>query len=270
MRSVQKRLTFDMKELGSRDRGMGEMTLEMPFKEKKEPVRRADLHQRTSTRLRKGERIEDPSEQSEPESSFASSEQRSEGAQTPQYVGGNPQYFRKNANTASGSLSASQPARESMETAPQHESEFENVHLIDFKMHKWRNMKWTRDRERMLGEADTPIEQSKRLIGRTDAYEFTEEGLILVRDDFGAHIFYDVAFDDMLELEEELVRVGTHYLQKREVVADPEAYEGLVPLTDRLAMLEDLVIKEAEFQYAKIELVECFCEVYEHTCDALE
>lgn len=50
-----------------------------------------------------------------------------------------------------------------------------------------------------------------------DKYHFTNDKVLHVVDDFRVNVLYDVALDDMKMLEEELVRIGTHYITEHEV-----------------------------------------------------
>ena len=84
---------------------------------------------------------------------------------------------------------------------------------------------------------DTPVRGTNPARGRHD-YHFNEGGLVKVRDrstpcllaprrggspphvtlrnprDADVEIMYDAAFDDMKLLEDELMRIGTHYIAK--------------------------------------------------------
>lgn len=63
---------------------------------------------------------------------------------------------------------------------------------------------------------------------------------------------HDCALQDMKSLENELVKVGSFYLHKSEVLIDPSnrdanSGERPLPCRDRLELLNDLLTKEAEF-----------------------
>jgi hypothetical protein len=65
-------------------------------------------------------------------------------------------------------------------------------------------------------------ERSVKLMGRIDTIEINEEiQEVYVKDDFGIYILYDCVFQDMKGLEEELIRVGSYYINKSEVLLDP-------------------------------------------------
>eukprot|EP00698_Gefionella_okellyi_P023644 TRINITY_DN8133_c0_g1_i2.p1 TRINITY_DN8133_c0_g1~~TRINITY_DN8133_c0_g1_i2.p1 ORF type:complete len:2292 (-),score=619.73 TRINITY_DN8133_c0_g1_i2:5038-11871(-) len=96
---------------------------------------------------------------------------------------------------------------------------------------------------------------------RDDVYDFTEKG-IRVRDSFGVYIVYNAALDDMKQLEDEILRLGTHYINKIEqrTGGDKEA-------PDRVQMLVDAFESEMLYQEAKRKVVDCYLESYEHVCD---
>jgi len=45
---------------------------------------------------------------------------------------------------------------------------------------------------------------------------FIYEELTLIKDDFGNNVLYDAALSDMIDLECELVRIGSYYILKNE------------------------------------------------------
>ena len=125
------------------------------------------------------------------------------------------------------------------------------------------------EKARIRGDASYH-DESRKLLGRADKITFdlaNEE--IFVRDDFGITVLYDGALADMQELEEELLRVGSLFINKQEVLTDAEG-EELTPPLDRLAIVEDLVTCEFAYQFAKARLILTFMECYEHIVDPLE
>lgn len=74
-------------------------------------------------------------------------------------------------------------------------------------------------------------------------------------------------------LEQELVRIGSFYINRSEVLQDPtdcktsSTSNRPYPVKDRLEVLDDLLSLEAEFQFKKVKLVQCYMECYEHICD---
>lgn len=69
----------------------------------------------------------------------------------------------------------------------------------------------------MIEEKLSKDTRVKQLGGRMDKYHFTNDKVLHVVDDFRVNVLYDVALDDMKMLEEELVRIGTHYITEHEV-----------------------------------------------------
>lgn len=52
---------------------------------------------------------------------------------------------------------------------------------------------------------------------RIDGFHINEETKeIFVIDDYGMYIMYDCALDDMANLDEELLKIGTYYIKKNE------------------------------------------------------
>lgn len=43
-----------------------------------------------------------------------------------------------------------------------------------------------------------------------------------------------------------------------------------LPEKDRLELINDLLIKEADFQFQKVKLIQVYMECYEHVTDPLE
>ena len=69
-------------------------------------------------------------------------------------------------------------------------------------------------------------EQAKSYINRIDTYKIDEElREIFVVDDFGINIMYDCSIQDMVVFEEQLLQVGTHFIQKNEQDFDFEKFE---------------------------------------------
>ena len=113
-----------------------------------------------------------------------------------------------------------------------------------------------------------------KLMGRIDFVEINEAlKEVYVKDDFGIYIIYDCVLQDMKFIENELAKVGSYYLHKSEALVDPEKQEQGVrayPFKDRLELLDDILKKESDFQFAKVKLIQVYVECYEHVCDPLE
>jgi len=87
-----------------------------------------------------------------------------------------------------------------------------------------------------------------------DEHRFDEAAKeVLVADDYGMLVMYDASLDDMLALDEELLKIGTYYTRKCEDEFDFKALE--FPFVDRFDVLKDLLESEFEFQFAKAKVV---------------
>jgi hypothetical protein len=65
-----------------------------------------------------------------------------------------------------------------------------------------------------------------------DRFSFDETSQELyVIDDFGMHILFDCALDDLLHLDEELLKLGTFFIKKNEAELDLRSHA--FPLVDR-------------------------------------
>lgn len=45
---------------------------------------------------------------------------------------------------------------------------------------------------------------------------------VYVKDDFGIYIMYDCVLQDMKFMEDELIKLGSYYINKSEVLIDPK------------------------------------------------
>jgi len=89
-------------------------------------------------------------------------------------------------------------------------------------------------------------------------------------DEHGIKVVYEEALNDMLQLEEEMMKIGSYYLNKAEMLHHSSASEQPSTMLDRGEVALHLLQGELELQLTKIELVEILLEVYEHSCDPLE
>ena len=64
-------------------------------------------------------------------------------------------------------------------------------------------------------------------------------------DDLGISIMYDSALHDMQEMENYLLKLGTHYIKKNESDFDFEKFE--FPFIDRIEVLHDLLDNEVDY-----------------------
>lgn len=92
-----------------------------------------------------------------------------------------------------------------------------------------------------------------------------EERLVHTQDQRGFYIVYDTALKDLEELENELLLVGSHYIQRNRIkkmgnaeratssTADIHSWAGTD--VDRVAALLDLWTCETEFLESKVQVV---------------
>jgi len=93
---------------------------------------------------------------------------------------------------------------------------------------------------------------------------------LAVLDEHGIRVVYEETLNDMLQLEEEMLKTGSHFLNKAETLQHTAASEQPSTMLDRGEVTLHLMEAELQLQLTKIELVELLLEVYEHTCDPLE
>ncbi|XP_048829785.1 uncharacterized protein si:ch73-242m19.1 [Brienomyrus brachyistius] len=101
----------------------------------------------------------------------------------------------------------------------------------------------------------------------------SEEEMLHTQDHCGLYIVYDVALNDLRQLENTVLQVASHYIQNR---ANSSALQSCDLLSwaqadvDRLAVLLDLWKCEADFLRSKIHLMDCYFEAYQHVVDPEE
>jgi hypothetical protein len=99
---------------------------------------------------------------------------------------------------------------------------------------------------------------------------------VYVTNEYGCRIVYFEALNDLVEIEDELVKIGSYYINQHELliqnneIMERETSARPTSLIDRAQIALELIEKEYNFQFAKIELVEQFMEAYEHIYDPLE
>ena len=121
-----------------------------------------------------------------------------------------------------------------------------------------------------IGNAKHISDEGVKLMGRVDHAEIFEKTReVYVKDDFGIYVLYECSMQDMRDLEDELLKIGSYYIAKHEYLVNTEI-EKAYPLVDRITLLEDLLDKELDFQFEKVQLVQCYMEAYEHMSDPLE
>lgn len=121
---------------------------------------------------------------------------------------------------------------------------------------------------------------------------------VTILNEFGQKIVYEEALNDMVELEEEMIKVGSYYVNRYEyavidndiakanskhknttsaskdstAAANDTNLSDTRPgsLVDRAEISRDLFEKELEFQFEKVRLIEKMLEAYENIYDPLE
>eukprot|EP00163_Fabomonas_tropica_P027994 TRINITY_DN5572_c0_g1_i1.p1 TRINITY_DN5572_c0_g1~~TRINITY_DN5572_c0_g1_i1.p1 ORF type:complete len:2221 (+),score=691.16 TRINITY_DN5572_c0_g1_i1:420-7082(+) len=120
--------------------------------------------------------------------------------------------------------------------------------------------------EQTLSEAD--IMTLRGLENRDDRYIIDDNKILRVKDSNGVFVMYDAARDDLASVENELLRVGTHFINRHLDTNHP--VEDQSHVADRLSMIADLWEAELWFQDGKRKVIDCYLEAYEHTLDPVE
>ncbi|XP_077158407.1 uncharacterized protein LOC143819972 isoform X3 [Paroedura picta] len=109
-----------------------------------------------------------------------------------------------------------------------------------------------------------------------DDFYTTEEAYIHTQDQRGAYVMYDVALQDLKDLEKELLLVATQYIEmEKDHMACSDStksnYSGWAHASvDRSAILLDLWTCEKTFLENKWQLIDSYFEAYHHALDAEE
>jgi hypothetical protein len=91
----------------------------------------------------------------------------------------------------------------------------------------------------------------------------------MVSDDYGVNVMYDCTFADMRVLEQEMLRILSYFINKIEPCLDTD-FKNVLPMIDRFNFVKEILVCESQYQKAKLDLVFCYLECYEHTFDTLE
>lgn len=100
---------------------------------------------------------------------------------------------------------------------------------------------------------------------------------IYVTNEYGMKIIYHESLNDLAEIEEELIKIGSYYINRYEFIIKNNEVMGThfdntrpTSLIDRPQIAIDILEKEYNFQFSKVKLVEQYMEAYEHITDPLE
>ncbi|XP_044023592.1 uncharacterized protein si:ch73-242m19.1 isoform X2 [Siniperca chuatsi] len=107
-----------------------------------------------------------------------------------------------------------------------------------------------------------------------------EERFIHTQDQRGFYIVYDAALKDLQELENELLLVGSRFIQRNRIRIMGNAERAATSTAgihswagtdvDRVALLLDLWTCETEFLESKVQLLNCYYEAYQHAAGTEE
>ncbi|KAM8736120.1 uncharacterized protein AB9X84_021648 [Acanthopagrus schlegelii] len=105
---------------------------------------------------------------------------------------------------------------------------------------------------------------------------YSVEGrFVHTQDQRGFYVVYDVALQDLEELEKQILLVGSRFIQRNTVkkmrgteAADVRAWAGSE--VDRVAVLLNLWTCETEFLESKVQLLNCYYEAYQHAAGTEE
>ncbi|KAM6365997.1 uncharacterized protein FN964_002404 [Alca torda] len=109
-----------------------------------------------------------------------------------------------------------------------------------------------------------------------DDFHASEEGYIHTQDQRGVYIIYDVALEDLKELENQLLLVASQYIEKDRSNVSCEQFTGRDILgwahasVDRCAVLLDLWTCETALLEKKCQLLDVYFEAYQHALDPEE
>ena len=258
-RSIQKRLTLDLRELGTRDRVMGDINYNKPM-EKQQITK-----------------IEDDTDDSQAEAGAGAASQSA---------------FAGSKTTGGGGGGIGQSGAEIAV------NEIDNIiidEMVDINRFRYQgqlsNIIYSTcpvipkfhttfgepiDRQEISAEkeqnkdADPKKGEAQKLLGRIDRIWLDEQNdHFVVTDDHQFNLMYDCCFQDMRALEQEMLKIVSFYINKTEPMQDRDL-RNVLPNVDRLAILKDVLHWEDLYQKAKLQLALQYMECYEHTCDTLE
>ena len=90
--------------------------------------------------------------------------------------------------------------------------------------------------------------------------------IIKIKNNKGNYIIYDATLNDLKILEEELGKIGTHFIQKQEVlVVNTDNVPN--PFIDRSQVILDLYQHEFDFLYSKYEVISELMTIYDNNSE---
>ncbi|XP_041509550.1 uncharacterized protein LOC121449304 [Microtus oregoni] len=109
-----------------------------------------------------------------------------------------------------------------------------------------------------------------------DDFHSTQAGCVHTQDQFGLYVMYDIALQDLEELESELLLIASHYIEKEKSHREDSQSQSSQrwgwahASVDRFAVLYDLWTWEANLLESKRQLLDSYFEAYQHTLDTEE
>lgn len=101
-----------------------------------------------------------------------------------------------------------------------------------------------------------------------ETIEYTEK-VVRIKDPRGNSIIYDATLSDMKELEMEMSKLGTFFINKHEIlVINIDNVPN--PIIDRSQVILDLFTCEYEYLFSKLELVSDLMVVYDSCSDIFQ
>jgi len=106
------------------------------------------------------------------------------------------------------------------------------------------------------------------LLDEIDEIVEYSDKVVRVKDSKGNNIIYDASLSDMKQLELEMAKIATFFIQKSELlVTNTENIPN--PIIDRSQVILDLFVNEFEYLNAKFELVSELVTCYDNTNDVI-
>ncbi|OMJ74126.1 hypothetical protein SteCoe_27013 [Stentor coeruleus] len=102
------------------------------------------------------------------------------------------------------------------------------------------------------------------IYGRQDLIEYLE-GSIYVVDEIGEYIMYSLAEKDVRKILDELLLLGSYYIDKYEVWSEEQGEN--FPVIDRDFLTNEMLEEEVRFQEVKTKLISDYLEIYKHSIE---
>lgn len=262
-RSIQKRITLDLREFGTRDRVMGDINHVKPM-EKQYVAKLEDMEGDEIGSSRGGNSASMPRDSQAKLSKSASVDVSMGGGGVTANASDidniiidemvDINKFRYNGHLGTNTVYSTCPIIPKFHTTFGEPIDRQEV-SAEFEQ--------TRDADPKKGPAN-------KQLGRIDKIWRDETNdVYLVTDDYGFNIMYDCTFGDMRAVEQEILKIISFYINKVEPMQDRDL-RNVLPCIDRLGIVREVLNFEEQYQRAKLRLCLHYMECYDHTCDTLE